>query len=265
MGYKVSLPSVSLKKYILNFWEGDVKASESHTFKHIATASTRPQLLFYYQGGVVPAASSQKSCFNATTHFFGPTNLHGDYVTNQNAAIFGVEFHPFAIPYLFAVPSGELTNETVDLRTLLGSQGRELEEQVFNAGHFEERVRIVSEFFGSRLNEISEKDKNVISTIHYINKMGGVLKTENLADKAHLSERQYERNFKSLTGFSPKSYARIVRFENALNNFMDNTRPLTDLALATGYYDQAHFNHDFRHFTGYTPTAYYQSVVESGI
>lgn len=265
MGYKAMLPSASLKKYILNFWEGDIKASDTQTFKHIATASTSPQLLFYYKGGFTPASDTKKNHFNAASYFFGPTNRYGDYITNENAAIFGVQFYPYAIPYLFNAPSAELTNETLELRMLLGGKGHELEEKIFNARHFDERVRIISDFFESRLTEIPEKDKNVISTIHYINKAGGVLKTETLAAEAYLSERQFERNFKSLTGFSPKSYARIVRFENALNNFLDNTKPLTDVALATGYYDQAHFNHDFKHFTGYTPTAYYQSLADLAV
>jgi AraC-like DNA-binding protein len=265
MGYKAMLPSASLKKYILNIWEGEIKASDNQMFKHIATASISPQLLFYYKGGFRQAADPQKSGFSAATYFFGPTNQYGDYITNENAAIFGIQFYPYAIPYLFSLPSEELINETVELRLLLGNKGHELEERIFTSRNFKERAGIISEFFETRLKEIAEKDKNIISTIHFINKAGGVLKTENLAREAHLSERQFERNFKTLTGFSPKSYARIVRFENALNNFLDNTQPLTDVALASGYYDQAHFNHDFKHFTGYTPTAYYQSVTELAI
>ncbi|MGO4777280.1 AraC family transcriptional regulator [Lysobacter sp. 2RAB21] len=36
---------------------------------------------------------------------------------------------------------------------------------------------------------------------------------------------------------------------------------LAELALAAGYYDQAHFNHDFRRATGRAPTAFFDAAV----
>ena len=46
-----------------------------------------------------------------------------------------------------------------------------------------------------------------------------------------------------------------MRFERAVEHLRAGA-DLADLALDCGYYDQAHFNRDFRAFTGATPTAF---------
>lgn len=258
MGYQSLAPSSLLKKYIVHFWEGEIKTPENQVYKYIATASSCPQLLFYIKGRFSGAPAHHSS--GDLSCFFGQTTRYADYLSSGNAAIFGIQFYPYAIPYLFSTPSEELTDERADLRALLGIAGQHLEEQLMNAVTFDERAMIITRFFESRIREIEDRDKRMVSVIHNINKVGGVLKTESLAREVHLSERQFERKFKALTGFSPKSYARIVRFEHALQHFIDHPKPLTDLALISGYYDQAHFNHDFKHFTGYSPKAYYESL-----
>ncbi len=69
---------------------------------------------------------------------------------------------------------------------------------------------------------------------------------------AHLAQR-----FKELIGVTPKRLARTYRF--AATVFAINpARPIDwgDLAGGAGYFDQAHFGHEFRAFTGLTPTRY---------
>lgn len=56
-------------------------------------------------------------------------------------------------------------------------------------------------------------------------------------------------------GVNPKLFARIVRFEAALDSkARSSTKSWTDVAHEFGYYDQMHMVHDFDTFTGGTPT-----------
>lgn len=56
--------------------------------------------------------------------------------------------------------------------------------------------------------------------------------------------------------------ARIIRFNRAQNLLREHTGARwTDLALQCGYYDQAHFNRDFRDFTGGTPSEYLRRTI----
>ncbi|HEX2898290.1 MAG TPA: helix-turn-helix domain-containing protein [Bacteroidia bacterium] len=72
-----------------------------------------------------------------------------------------------------------------------------------------------------------------------------------------ISMRQLERTFKDHAGFSPKTYARILRFQSTTKEYGNTHKTLTDIALDCGYYDQAHFIHDFRQFSGYAPGDYF--------
>lgn len=70
-----------------------------------------------------------------------------------------------------------------------------------------------------------------------------------------ISERQLERRFRDRVGLSPKRLASLRRFQLAAS-LAATSRSLTDAAVAAGYYDQSHFNRDFRRFTGVAPRAW---------
>lgn len=63
-----------------------------------------------------------------------------------------------------------------------------------------------------------------------------------------------ERAFARDLGIRPKVYARIVRLNAVLATLDDAERPrAVDLALESGYFDQAHLLRDFRLLAGRTP------------
>jgi len=58
-------------------------------------------------------------------------------------------------------------------------------------------------------------------------------------------------------GVSPKQYLRIMRFQKAIEAIENNaTVRWSKIALESRYYDQAHFIHDFKLFSGFTPNEY---------
>ncbi|GAB3494060.1 hypothetical protein GCM10027341_09750 [Spirosoma knui] len=78
-----------------------------------------------------------------------------------------------------------------------------------------------------------------------------------LSDQACLSQRQFYRQFIEREGISPKLYARIAHFENAIQR--KNAQPNLDwlsVALQLSYYDYQHLARDSREFTHLSPTAF---------
>lgn len=72
--------------------------------------------------------------------------------------------------------------------------------------------------------------------------------------------------FRDQVGVPPKTLARIFRFERACARIRRaGNEGWGEIALACGYYDQAHFNRDFREFAATTPTEYMAARLPDGI
>ena len=74
---------------------------------------------------------------------------------------------------------------------------------------------------------------------------------------AGVSSTHLAQRFKELIGVTPKRLARTQRFASTVLA-INPAEPIDwgDVAAGAGYFDQAHFGHEFREFTGLTPTQY---------
>jgi AraC-like DNA-binding protein len=148
-----------------------------------------------------------------------------------------------------------------DFRSLLGVEGGLLEERIMTARDDAERVAILSVFLERRLDRDLRELPPVFTSINRIIEARGMIDVGTLSVELSLSHRQFERKFKEFSGFSPKLYSRIARFQAALCEY-GSGKSLTDIAYDCGYYDQSHFISDFREFSGYNPKIYFSGKAE---
>ncbi|HYG40839.1 MAG TPA: helix-turn-helix transcriptional regulator [Cytophagales bacterium] len=260
MKYQMFDPPAFLKDFVRFFWvlEGD-SVNESYIYRSLADGCS--ELIFHYKG-TFEELTDKENIKQSYSLIHAQSQNFKRFITFENFAIFGVYLYPFAIPQLFSLPSTELSNQLVDLQTLLGNEGGELEEKMMLAGDNLERVKILSSFLENRVKKIKREEPGVFAAINHIINSGGTLSVEKLSDNFCLSTRQFERKFKEYAGFSPKLYSRIIRFQTALKDYGNYKKPLTQIAFDCGYYDQSHFIHDFKEFSGYHPKAYFSGNAE---
>ena len=82
---------------------------------------------------------------------------------------------------------------------------------------------------------------------------GGTTPVGALAAELGWSRRHLGARFRDEVGVAPKTYARLVRFERAAALLARPEPDLAEVALGCGYYDQAHFNREFRALAGVAP------------
>jgi AraC-like DNA-binding protein len=83
-----------------------------------------------------------------------------------------------------------------------------------------------------------------------------------LAEEAGCNHKQFIAQFREQLGLPPKTLARLLRFEHAVENIKRGGAPdWPALARECGYHDQAHFNKDFRRFAGVTPGEFHRRML----
>lgn len=169
----------------------------------------------------------------------------------------GIRFRPGGLAAFLPMPVGELDGLTLGLRDVFGQAGDDLEQALFLAtGQHRVQVGLLDSFFLGRFKSGDEHTlvAHMAATIEQHN---GNINVQVLGDTYGYSVRTLDRRFGQIMGFSPKLYARMVRFRQALNCLVrDPATSWAHLVTTYGYYDQPHFIKDFVEFTGTQPTAY---------
>jgi AraC-like DNA-binding protein len=262
MNYRIIKSPPHLAGYIRFFWvlESD-RPFKKEPFIYRSVADGSAEIIFTYLGRFTELSGSLR-INQPLSHVHAQSQVYRRFETFDQFGIFGVYLYPFVIPLLFSMPSDEFSGELPELLTVSGNEGGELEEKIMLATDHELRVKIFSEFVEEKLRKGNQPESSMLYSIKNIINTHGAVSVEQLADQCGLSRRQFERKFKEHAGFSPMLYSRIIRFQSAIKFYNSCGKSLTELAYQCGYYDQSHFIHDFKKFSGFHPKVYFRSKPE---
>ena len=181
--------------------------------------------------------------------------------TSQQERVVGIQFRPGgAFPFL-SMPADEVAHSSFALDHAWPGHGAEIREQLMSAKSVDAMFLVLETALLSRLARFSSGARGAgHPAVHFaIGGFGGRRSSSvsEVADRVGLSSRRFIELFRRQTGLTPKVYQRVRRFQQVLHALRGSSdRQWTDLALRCGYYDQAHFIHDFREYSGLTPGEY---------
>jgi AraC-like DNA-binding protein len=248
--------------YDANIYKRDDFYIDPYIYRSMADPCA--EMVFHYKGlwQDVDENNTIITGTETTSTLQAPTGRYKRFVTAGGFGIFGVYFYPYAIPELFKLSSGELQGDMPTVAHVLGAEGRLLEERVLSAGNNHQRVNLLIEWLTAKVQKIFTSATPIQHCIRHMIHTCDSPRVEDLATGYNISARQLERKFKTITGLTPKSFLRISRFQHALKQYGGNYRSLKDIAYDCGYYDQSHFIHDFKEFSGYEPRNYFAGKAE---
>lgn len=250
MYYKIFSPPPQLKDLVQCFWGLESNAEESVPGDYFLMADSCAEIIFQYNHGF-----QNYSAQSARMRF--QHSIHDKFKVAEKLGFFGVRLYPHAVNQLLGMPANEMANRVFDFCALFKQEGTDLADQVYNSKTMDERIVWVSNFL------INKTALYTVDPVNYfvdqIVKNDGWVDISRLQKESRLSVKQFERRFKAIAGFPPKYFARLARFQGIKNKYCSKQfKTMTGLAYSCNYYDQSHFNREFKEFSGVQPLQYFK-------
>lgn len=176
-----------------------------------------------------------------------------DVRMRKGAGCLAVCFLPGMAHYFFKPKMQELSDVVVPLSHLWPGMVAELEDRLAMAATNQARVAMLQQYLLQKL-VIEKEDRQVTYCLNQIALCDGSITVQALTAATGLSQRHLSRRFQQCVGLSPQAYIRVSRFIRSLAHLKKYPAvSLTEIGYDSGYYDQSHFNREYKVFTGYTP------------
>ena len=169
-------------------------------------------------------------------------------------------FRPLGLYRLLGVPISPLTGAGTEGHAVFGPQVSSLYQRLGNTDNFADRVKLLDRFFLHRLERARPLDPTA-RAMHRL--AAGRCSIGDAARMIGISERQFERRSLEWAGVSPKTLARVSRFQRAIEKYRSGQGSWMEVAHCVGYYDQMHLIKNFHDLGGGAPTDVIRGIVDS--
>lgn len=164
-----------------------------------------------------------------------------------------IRFRPEAIPALTGASLGELDQPVYPLEHVMPELADLTMNQILRNTQPSEIIDTVVDWLTKR--QVEPNSNPLVS--FFISKTileKGIISIKDFCCDMQIHKSTLQKNFKQITGYTPKEYARIIRFNFLLNRVLFKPMNLTETCYEMGYFDQSHMIRDFRKVTGTSPT-----------
>lgn len=232
--YLCMQPPPPLSRWVQCFWQLNV-----------------PQGRYAYRS--VP--DNNVDCIFALNHteesfFVAPFHSPAIFEMDGPVSYFGIRFRVLAQQWLTTLPIGEWGDlELAEIfNTLLID---ELYENINSRESFHTRCNMVGQVLLANLSYrgIDRRFTNFVQYAHQYPSSKVDLSDKQCAEFG-LSSRHLRRLCQLYLSLSPRNFNRVLRFQKTLHLMNTSNSPLV---WADYYYDQSHFNREFKNLSGLTP------------
>jgi AraC-like DNA-binding protein len=190
----------------------------------------------------------------------GPKTKPVGLLYDKNYLMIKVAFQPTGTYRLLNIAMTQTVNNGLDATCFWGKEIADILYALQTMNDYDEMIYAVTKFLEQKAKQQLKPAEPIDEVaIKMLDPLQG-LTLEEWASMACLSLRQFERNFVTRVGISPKMFMRIVRFEYAIKiKNIDSNKSWAQIALECGYTDSAHILKEFKAFAEFPPSEFFLS------
>jgi AraC-like DNA-binding protein len=180
-----------------------------------------------------------------------------DYELKGAGRVCGLRFRPGAFRAILGRPLHTITDRVLALSEVFPWDDAAAQDEVLAGAGDAAMIAAATRLLAPRLPAPDPQVERIGAILRTVEQTPGLTQVEELAAAAGLGMRSLQQLFSDYLGVSPKWVIRRFRLHEAADRLAGGEAcDLAALALALGYFDQAHFTSDFRKLVGKTPGAY---------
>lgn len=239
--YKESMPDHRLRDMIYCYWQLQTTQPLENSFHYKVVADGCIDIFFE------PGKPEE-------SFVMGFCKQYTDFPLGHIFHYVGIRFLPAMFPQLFRIPADVLSNRFESLDQVVPDLATWIAEGFTATSKMPEiKARLDTYFLQRAVGNDFQPDARLYEAVVRILSSKGMIAVETGLDTG-LSPRQLRRLFAYYIGDSPKTFSKVIRFQQLLHA-QPTAKSLREekLFFDAGYYDQAHFIKDFKHLYGVTP------------
>ncbi len=245
-------PHPGLKQFIKEYWYLYLSKGSSVP---LSNTPTPEEAIYFYPKNKPAVFIDGKFGQTPDTAIIRQQTQRVDMLVPDDYLMFKIIFQTGGFHRLFGIPLSLFSKGYIETIGVLGNPIKELNEQIINSTNFEEMVLYAEKYLVNKVSNFKIKQQPIDFVINQAQLYQYSL--DKLASDACLSNRQFERNFLTRTGVSPKIYQRILKFNQAMKLKKEApNQTWTNITYSVGYFDQMHLLRDFKQFTNTVPTTF---------
>jgi len=238
-------PAAPLSSFVESLWCSDGCAGGSHRERVLPNG--RFQIVIDLSSGPGAVIGMRSRCIVIEPGAIAP--------------VVGVVFRPGGARGFFQTAASDFYNQIVPLDGAWGRGLPELRERLREEVNETVKLRLLE----TALREIVWRSSDGRFALHesvryalsQFRRVPHIRTVADVSRGAALSRRRLGQLFREQIGMTPKLYCRLTRFRKVVRQLAaGGSINWAGLALAGGYVDQAHLAHEFRDFSGLSPSAY---------
>lgn len=182
------------------------------------------------------------------------------YVENYGESkMLVIQFRTFGACVFLNQPLKYFTNNYTDLDCVFGQEADDVWDQLIEAKTVNEKFLAAEKFLHRKFSTCIIPHKKLIASLDKV--CNENISVNALCKHYNISRKHLNFLFQEYLGVSPKTLSSLNRFQTILQTISKyRTEKLTTLAYELDFFDQAHFNNNFKRFTGIKPNDYIKNI-----